>query len=365
MDEEDRFPTGGALDLYASATDGGDGADHPLIGRRLGEYEVTGLIARGGMGVVFSAERADGTFERDVAIKISSGDVMGHDLRDRFLREQAILASLNHPNICQLFDAGVTDEGWPYFVMEKVVGDSVADYCRERQLSPDAICALMIQIVDATAFAHARLVVHRDLKPSNVMVTADGTPKLLDFGIAKLLEVDAEQSTIRPMTPRYASPEQLLGREVTIASDLFQLGALLAELLTGRPLHVDETLETAVERAAQGRSVAVPAPPDGPLPRELRKIVEHCLRPDPENRYANATALQEDLTRYLQGRPVQAVGLTPLYRLRKFLKRNWVPVTGSLGAGLLIAAGVQLSVALLAAAPCGEPDGRLAGIWDT
>ena len=318
--ENDPFSTGAGLDVF-SRVSGGEG--EALIGRELGDYRITALIAEGGMSRVYRAERTDGSFERDVAIKVSPASGLSREFRERFVREQGMLAGLNHPNICQLYDATVTEEGWPYIVMELVEGVPVDEWCRARAEGREAVVRLMIGIADALAYAHARLIVHRDIKPSNVLVNAEGRPKLLDFGIAKLLTPDVTALTrVSPMTPRYASPEQLLGDEVTIGSDIYQLGLLYCEMLTGEALNPDQTLSDAIQRAAGRHAVSIPAPIRQRLPRELVLILEQCLRVAPSERYADANALQRDLEAWLRGFPISAAGQGAGYRFRKLLGRN-------------------------------------------
>jgi len=320
------FKTGGGFEALSNLQQSG-GADDSLIGRTLGEYRVVRLLAEGGMGRVYLAERQDGSFEREVAIKISPASVLSEELRERALQEQGVLAGLNHPNICQLYDAGITPEGWPYLVMEYIDGVPIDTFCRDNRYSHDEIVSLFLAILDAVGYAHSRLIVHRDIKPNNTLVTPEGQPKLLDFGIAKLLEGDqALTRDSRPLSPRFASPEQLLGREITTASDIYQLGALLGELLVGRPLQADQRLEDAIARAASERPLTLAGDDWQRVPLELRRIVEQCLCPDPAERYPAVNALRQDLLDYQRGYPVQAIGQNPGYRLRKFIKRNQLPV---------------------------------------
>jgi serine/threonine-protein kinase len=342
MDERashERLPPGGGLGIYGDvAKDNGPA----LEGRLLGEYRVTGLIAEGGMSRVYSAERVDGSFQREVAIKLSPASGLSQGLRDRFLREQGILAGLNHPNISQLYDAQVTDEGWPYIVMELVDGHPIDQHCRGQKLDRDAIVDLMIQITDAVAFAHARLIVHRDIKPSNVLVTHSGSPKLLDFGIAKLLEPGATALTdASPLTPGYASPEQLLGKPITVASDIYQLGLLFFQLLVGQPVNADESLAQAIQRAAATKPLNFELLQQRNLPRDLRLIIQQCLRAAPEERYRGATALYEDLCRFRRGYPVSAAGQSAGYRFRKFITRNAAAAAVATVAVVTLAAGAS------------------------
>ena len=321
---DDPFATGGAFDaLSAAHVDKKD----TFVGRELGDYRITGLIAEGGMGRVYRADRIDGSFERQVAIKVSPVSGIDERMRERFMQEQSVLAGLNHPHISQLYDARLTEEGWPYIVMELIDGLPIDGYCTERQLDDDARVRLLIDVVGAVAYAHARLIVHRDLKPSNIMVDEEGRVKLLDFGIAKLVdESKAAETRQRPMTPRYASPEQLLGQPVQVASDIYQLGLLIYEVVAGEPLDQGTTLSDAIQAAAEGDSVRLTAEQRSRLPGDLLRIVEHALRNDPDDRYSSAAELRDDLENYLRGFPVQAAGQSRMYRAGKFLRRNAVPV---------------------------------------
>ena len=335
-DWKDRLRTGAGLDALRGSL--AQASADNFIGRALGDYRIEQPLAEGGMGKVFLAKRTDGSFDRDVAIKISPVSLLSDELRNRALQEQAVLAGLNHPNICQLYDAGVTEEGWPYLVMEYIDGTPIDEYVRTRNYSTREIIELFLAIVDAVVYAHSRLIVHRDIKPSNTLVSGAGLPKLLDFGIAKLIESDDQGLTrdSRPLSPRFASPEQLLGQTITTASDVYQLGALLGELLVGRPVLQDETLEDAITRAAQSRPVDLSGDDWNRVPAELRRIVEQCIVPDPGERYASATMLKDDLTAHLNGFPVRAVGQGAGYRLRKFAGRN----RAALSAAALTIAGI-------------------------
>ncbi len=219
-----------------------------MVGRRLGRYRVVSLIAAGGMGEVYRAVRADGEYDQAVAVKIVRGGMAIDQVLRRFHRERQMLANLQHPGITQLLDGGMTEEGTPYLVMEYVDGKSVDRYCDEHRLSIIDRLQLFCQICSTVQFAHQNLIVHRDLKPSNILVTPGGHPKLLDFGIAKLLEVTSEHGVgeathtlMRGLTPRYASPEQIRGDPITTATDVYSLGVILFELLTGhRPYRIED-----------------------------------------------------------------------------------------------------------------------------
>lgn len=316
---EDRFRTGGGFEAFDAVA----GSADKFIGRELGDYKIVGLIAEGGMGRVYRAERIDGSFEREVALKVSPAGGFDEKMRERFFMEQSLLAGLNHPNIAQLFDARVTEEGWPYFVMELVDGGPIDEYCESNVLDLESRVRLFSEVVDAVALAHSRLVIHRDLKPSNVLVGTDGRPKLLDFGIAKLLENDdPTQTRSTPLTPRYASPEQLLGQPVTIASDIYQLGHLLHQILVGKALREDTSLADAIENASKQKLVTLPDSSRHRLPPEIVAIIEQCLRVSADERYRDVNALRDDLDAFLNGYPVSAAGQGAGYRFRKFIKRH-------------------------------------------
>ena len=345
--DNDPLSTGGAFGVLADLK---DDPDDPLAGRTLGTYEIISLLAAGGMGRVYRARRADGSLDREVAVKISATSGLSDELRSRFAQEQNVLAGLNHPNICQLYDAQVSDEGWPYIVMELVDGDSIVEYCRKNELGLRQRLRLLVSVVDAVAYAHSQLVVHRDIKPANVLVNSNEEVKLLDFGIAKLLEADVALTQGAPLTPRYASPEQLLGQPITVASDIAQLGLLIYEVLSGEPLNSSETLAGAIQRAADGRSLRIELDKAREMPREVLPIIEHCLRADPRDRYSDANSLKADLEAYLNGYPVSAVGQSTGYRLRKLVSRNWPTAITAMVAITAIISGVawytwQLTIA--------------------
>ena len=214
------------------------------IGHRIGVYQVLEEIGHGGMGEVFRAARADGQYEREVAIKLVRGGYDKAVVHQHFLHERQILASLDHPNIARLYDGGKTEEGVPYLVMELIQGTPIDEYCDEHGLSVDDRLRLFTQVCAAVQYAHQRLVIHRDIKPSNILVTPEGVPKLLDFGIAKILDpavAGGETTQFHPMTPEYASPEQVRGEPITTATDVYSLGVVLYRLLTGRSPYPEST----------------------------------------------------------------------------------------------------------------------------
>ena len=332
-DKEDPLATGAALGVLGSL---GAGRTGSLVGRQLGDYRIESLIAEGGMSQVYCGVRSDGKFDRKVAIKASPVSGFNEAMRDRFMREQSVLAALNHPNVAQLFDAQVSEDGWPYIVMELVEGEPIVEYCESKHLDLEARLQLLVRVTAAVAFAHARLIVHRDIKPSNVMVNESGQAKLLDFGIAKLLEDEQRAlTTDRPMTPRYASPEQLLGEPITTASDVYQLGLLMFEVLTGRPPSKDETITEAIQRAAKREPLPLDRDALDTLPSELRLIIEQCLRVEADERYPDVNALRADLEAWLGGYPVGAAGQGALYRFGKLLRRN--ATTAAVAAVALVA----------------------------
>jgi eukaryotic-like serine/threonine-protein kinase len=307
--------------------------------RRFGAYQLEKMIARGGMGAVYLAHRADGEFDQKVAIKIIGLPFEIEPLRQRFRQERQILAGLNHPHIAHLIDGGVTEDGELYLAMEHIDGLPLDEYVRNHTLSETARLDLFRKIADAVGYAHRNLVVHRDLKPSNILVTDTGAPKLLDFGTAKLLSPEHTQGITATnsgfMTVAYASPEQLRGKAVTTLSDVYSLGAILYEMLAGRPAFPAE-LALRLETLSKLRFP--------PLAGDLDLIVRKSLDPEPERRYASAQELSADLERYVRGRPMMARPATWVYRTRKFVQRNKVMVTASIL--VLIASGIGAGVTL-------------------
>ena len=331
--DSDSFKTGGGLSELGAALE-----DDPLVGQNFGSYRIKALLAEGGMGRVYRAVRADGQFDREVAIKVLPPG-MGREYSQRFEQERQILATLSHPNIAQLYDAGLSDSGNLYLVMELVDGMPIDAFVTEHGIDTVGKTELMLSLSEALAFAHSKLVIHRDLKPSNVFVTRDGDLRLLDFGIAKILEApDSVTVESRPMTPRYASPEQLLNEPISVASDIYQLGLLFLSLFEQRSDLPEDTQASATERAVRKTSVTVESRLAETLPIELDAIINKCLRAEPGERYTSATALAADLSNYLGGFPVSARNPGAMQRAIKFVHRN-VAATSFAALATLIAIG--------------------------
>lgn len=335
-----------------------------LAGQRIGPYQIIREIGRGGMGTVYLAERADDQYRKQVAIKLIKRGMDTDAILHRFMMERQILANLEHPHIARLLDGGTSSDGRPYFVMEYIQGQTITEYCDERRMTTAARLELFRHVCSALQYAHQNLVVHRDIKPGNIIVTAEGVPKLLDFGIAKLLSPNWATETGAPtlsmvqvLTPEYASPEQLRGLPITTASDVYSLGVVLYELLSGhRPYHADartsaemarvileeEPLKpsvviTVVEEAhhtAKDAGVRITPESVGQtregtveqlrrrLSGDLDNIVLKALRKEPERRYASAQELSEDIRRHLAGLPVSARQDIFTYRAGKFIRRH-------------------------------------------
>jgi serine/threonine protein kinase len=355
-----------------------------MEGRRIGSYQILREIGRGGMGAVYLASRVDDVFRKQVAIKILPASLGSAEVIRRFRQEREILASLDHPNITRLIDGGSTDEGLPYFVMEYVEGQPIDQYCDQRKLSVSDRLRLFGNVCAAVQYAHQNLIVHRDLKPRNILVTSDGTAKLLDFGIAKLLRADSDQNSvavtetrsgIRVMTPEYASPEQVKGEPITTASDTYSLGVVLYELLTRRrpyrigshilhevvraiceeePTRPSTAISQAMERSATGAGTADSLTPErigevcegntARLKRRLKgdldNILLKSLRKEPNRRYSSVEQFSEDIRRHLEGLPVGARKDTFSYRAGKFLRRNKWPVAAVALLALSLVTGI-------------------------
>lgn len=360
--ERERFLEGGVLPTPAAAS---------LAGHRVGAYTLISPIGQGGMGSVWLARRSDGRFEGQAAVKLLNVSLVGRSGETRFEREGSFLARLTHPNIARLVDAGVSSTGQPYLVLEYVLGEPIDRACDSRALNVEARVRLFLDVLAAVAHAHANLIVHRDIKPSNVLVATDGQVKLLDFGIAKLLEEEGSGEATaltreggRAMTPEYAAPEQVTGGAITTATDIYALGTLLYLLLSGRhpaeaalrstadlvrvivdthPQRLSDSVSETKEQTAEvvERNAAMRATtPDG-LRRVLRgdldTIVAKALKKNPAERYASVTALADDLRHYLAHEPIAARPDTFAYRARKFARRNRRGVAAAVAAVLLLA----------------------------
>ncbi len=354
-----------------------DGAETASAGRSVGPYKLLRQLGEGGMGTVYLAVRADDEYRQEVALKIFAWGRERRDLVRRFRTERQILASLQHPSIASLLDGGTTEDGLPYLVMEQIEGEPIDRYCDRQRLTVGERIELFRTLCAAVQYAHRALVVHRDIKPSNVLVNGDGVPKLLDFGIAKLVDPEGFPETVertvtgqRLMTPRYASPEQVRGEAVTTASDVYSLGVLLYELFTGTsPYRVGCRRTRVLERAVLGEEPERPsaavgragvegeAAPEtrcrarGTRPERLRRhlagdldnIVLKALRKEPERRYGSVEQLAEDLRRYQQGLPVLARRPTFAYRSGKFLQRHRF---GALAAAAFVVLGLAFGANL-------------------
>ncbi|MEN1728957.1 MAG: serine/threonine-protein kinase [Pseudomonadota bacterium] len=342
-------------------------------GELLGPWRIIELIGQGGMARVYRAERADGAYQQDVAVKLLHRPSRSAELAQRFEQERRVLARLGHPNISRLLDGGTTDDGLPYIVMEYVEGQAIDQYCDEQRLSIEDRLSLFLQVCEAVQFAHRQLIVHRDIKPKNILVTRGGVPKLLDFGIAKLLvnesdSVDLTQTLLadRLLTPQYASPEQVLGEPVSTATDVYALGLLLYELLCGqRARQIETSRPRAVERAICETRPTTPSiacttdhskstPASRPVesiassrqltPRrlcrrlrgDLDNIVMMALRREPERRYATAQQMAEDVRAFLDMRPVRARPDSLAYRLDRYLRRHLFGAAVAAVASLLM-----------------------------
>ncbi|HLJ48548.1 MAG TPA: serine/threonine-protein kinase [Bryobacteraceae bacterium] len=321
----------------------GEGPAAP--GALAGPYRLVREIGRGGMGVVWLAERADGNFKRDVALKFPLVYFHNQTLTDRFARERDILARLADARIARLYDAGVTAQGQPYLALEYVEGEPITTYCERLGLDARARLRLFLDVLRAVQYAHANLVVHRDLKPSNILVTNAGQVRLLDFGIAKLLaEGEAEETEItraggRALTPDYASPEQTAGGTITTATDVYSLGVLLYELLSGaRPSRSKST-----EPVRPSQTVAVKKL-RAALRGDLDTIVLKAMQPEPQARYSSVDAFAQDIERHLAGQPVLARPESAWYRTKKFVLRNKLVVSSAAAVALALAVGAGVAI---------------------
>ena len=346
-----------------------------LIGRRVGVYEIIGELGHGGMGAVYLATRTDGKFVQRVAVKMLKRELNTEKIRRNFTREKEILATLVHPNIAALLDAGTTRDGVPYLVMEHVEGEPIDAFCRENALSLNERLKLFNRVCEAVAFAHRNLIVHRDLKPSNILVTKDGVPKLLDFGISKLLAAETDDHTITnlsAMTPQYASPEQIKGESATTATDIYSLGVILFKILTenypynfknksnGNLLkEITDSEPTLPSEAAKRRGgdrliktnadEKMPSYPLLPfntsqLKGDLDNIILKSLSKEPERRYQTIEQFSADIWRFVDGLPVLARRATFSYRASKFYRRNRVSVLAGAFVLISLCAGIVVAV---------------------
>jgi tRNA A-37 threonylcarbamoyl transferase component Bud32/tetratricopeptide (TPR) repeat protein len=311
---------------------------------RCGPYRLLELIGQGGMGAVYRAERIDGEVKQQVAVKLLRPGAGDFQQRERFLQERQILASLSHPNVARLLDAGHREDGQPFLAMEFVEGKSIDVFAAQFNVRQKII--LFRKVCGAIAYLHRNLVVHRDLKPSNILVTAEGEPKLLDFGIAKILDLASDQTItgMHMLTPDYASPEQVMGRQVSTSTDIYSLGAVLYLLLTGKPPHeFDRERPEAMSAVICEREIARPSKSVPALKGDLDYILMKALHKEPQERYATVEQFAEDLQRCLESRPVHARKGNAIYRARKFARRYWLPVSAAvvmvvgLSVGLFVA----------------------------
>jgi eukaryotic-like serine/threonine-protein kinase len=325
----------------------------PTLPRKIGSYTVLRYLGSGGIGTVYLVERVAGGAVQRAALKTLTRSAAGSLFTERFAREQHILSSLDHPNITRMLDAGLSEDGQPYLVMEYVDGVHLDAYCDERSLGVPERLQLFLQVCEAIAYAHRNLIVHLDLKPSNVLVTAsEGTVKVLDFGTSKLIQSDSLLATTVMATPAYASPEQLLNEPVTTVCDVYALGAILFELLSGRRPNQDSGVALLIERSMKEFPPEPVTQAVAPRAAELRgltqtrlrsllsgdlaTIIAKCLNPRPKDRYSTVDALVADLRRYQAGRPVLARPQTTTYRLGKFVRRNRTAVVVGLVATLAL-----------------------------
>ena len=335
------------------------------IPERIGKYKISGEIGRGGMGAVYQAVYETEDFSQKVALKVIKRGMDTDRIVRRFHHEQKILASLVHPNIAQFLDGGTTEDNLPFYAMEFVEGRFIGDFCAEENLDFDERLKLFRQICSAVQYAHQNLVIHRDLKPQNILVTSDGTPKLLDFGIGKILTPDAETDEIGTatqfgmMTPAYASPEQVRGKRIGTASDIYSLGVILYELLTGeKPYKVVAHSQLEIERAVcESDPIRPSSAPNRisdnhrsqitnrkSLKGDLDNIILKCLRKEPESRYASVQEFSEDIRRHLVGLPVNARPHTVSYRAAKFFQRNRIAVVAAALVFLSLCGGVTAAM---------------------
>ena len=342
-----------------------------LVGQKIGIYEITGELGFGGMGTVYLAERADEKFEQKVAVKMLKREFNVEKIRRNFKREREILAKLNHPNIATLLDAGTTDDGVPYLVMEYVEGKPIDEFCEDKKLSLKARLKLFNKVCEAVSFAHRNLIIHRDLKPSNILVTEKGEPKLLDFGISKLLgaEDSAEKTSLTifgAMTPEYASPEQIKGEGVTTATDIYSLGVVLYKILTAsHPFDLkgktngellktisesDPIMPSAVQitddklqiKENKNQKSKIKNPKS--LKGDIDNIILKSLRKEPERRYETVEQFSADIWRFIDAVPILARPATVSYQVSKFYQRNKIAVIAGIIVFLSLITGIAAAI---------------------
>lgn len=395
-----------ALDLSKETFAEKEFKSEKLKGQPIGIYEIKKELGYGGMGAVYLGERTDGKFEQKVAIKMLKREFNSSEIRRRFKKESEIQAKLKHPNIADLIDAGTTEDGIPYLVMEYIKGERIDEYCRKNQLKLDQILKLFNKVCDAVSFAHQHLIVHRDLKPSNILITESGEPKLLDFGISKLIDEETKEkntvTNLGVMTPEYASPEQIKGESVSTSTDIYSLGVILFELLSGhRPFENVHTNKSnlfkaiikdepekpsfILEQTRKGNDQATKSKPqsyveiqvddqvsDGDkteriseqktnelinktnphfvklnpkkLKGDLDNIILKTLRKEPQLRYRTVEQFSDDLWRFIDGLPVKARPATFSYRTKKFISRNKIPVVAGLLITLSLLGGILTAI---------------------
>lgn len=348
------FQSDGEDILESSAYSAVVGDISRLVGSEVDRYRIIREIGSGGMGSVFLAERSDGEFEQKAAVKIIKTGAISDAMLRRFRTERQILAALEHPNIAHLVDGGTTADNRPYLVMEYVEGSSITQYAAAKDLSVDQRLELFREVCSAVSFAHQKLVIHRDLKPSNILVTDDGKVKLLDFGIAKLLNAESSSETRTQafaFTPDYASPEQICGEELSTATDVYSLGVVLFELLTGSRPHrfegkgIAEIIRTVTDDDIPTPSAAITTIGTRSAIRgDLDNITLKALRKEPERRYRSVDQLSEDISRHLKGLPVSATKDTWSYRASKFIKRHRIGITATALIILTLAGGLATTV---------------------
>jgi serine/threonine protein kinase/tetratricopeptide (TPR) repeat protein len=330
--------------------------DASLAGARLGPYRLLKEIGRGGMGSVYLGERDDEHYRKQVAVKVVKRGMDSQEVLARFRHERQILAGLEHPYIARLIDGGTTPDGRPFFVMEYVQGQPIDTYCRAQGLNLQPRLRLFLRVCEAVSYAHRALVVHRDLKPGNIFISSEGIPKLLDFGVAKLLDpgndpgLTSPSAPMGPLTPEYSSPEQIQGLAITTAADVYALGAILFELLTGSraqqfATHTPSEIERVVCQTDTPRPSAVARAAGAPhrLDSDLDNIVLMAMRKEPERRYGSVNRFADDIVRYLEGRPVLARQDSVVYRAHKFVRRNRLALAATLLVFLSLLGGIVLA----------------------